>query len=189
MLFNSRYTKTYILVFLHKTLSLLLIINCYYYSGRYHTVSVTKLSTRVLQQLKNQTEYYNSKLGSRRGAIFSYDTMPFLPAYFNKSQGGAYPHVPSATPLLPICIQFAWESSFDDKDFIDAIQISTETILQTALADGQDVGGKKQIRYPNYALQNTPLSEMYGDNVPRLQRTRATWDPENVMYLAGGFKF
>ena len=115
--------------------------------------------------------------------------MPFLPTCFNKSHGGAYPHVPSSTPLLPICVQFAWESPVDDKDFIDAVQASAETILKTAIADGQDVGGKKQIRYPNYALQNTPLSEMYGDNVARLQRIRTAWDPENVMYLTGGFKF
>jgi hypothetical protein len=55
--------------------------------------------------------------------------------------------------------------------------------------EGQNVGGSKQIVYSNYALSNAPLSQMYGDNLGRLQNIRKTWDPENVMYLTGGFKF
>jgi hypothetical protein len=114
---------------------------------------------------------------------------PFLPTYFNYSQGGAYPHVPSSAPPLPIIIQFGWDLPSRDEYFINQTQSLTNSLLQAALDDGQGVDNLKQIRYPNYALGNTPLSEMYGDNVDRLKMIRQSWDPDNVMCLAGGFKF
>jgi Berberine and berberine like len=41
----------------------------------------------------------------------------------------------------------------------------------------------------NYALFSTPLVDMYGKNVERLREIRRAIDPEDVMGLAGGFKF
>ena len=76
-----------------------------------------------------------------------------------------------------------------DNFFINEIKVAADRILQASLDEGQGISIKEQIRYPNYALENTPLSEMYGDNVARLQKIRQSWDPENVMYLTGGFKF
>ncbi|CAF1050641.1 unnamed protein product [Rotaria sordida] len=103
--------------------------------------------------------------------------------------GGAYPHVASSAPLFPLDIQFNWALSSDDDVFIDRLKSTTNTILKAALNDGQDVGGPKQILYPNYALEDTPLEQMYGKNVPKLRRIRKAWDPNNVMCLSGGFKF
>jgi hypothetical protein len=94
-----------------------------------------------------------------------------------------------SNPIFPLEIGFNRALPSDDKIFINEIQLSCSTLLQMVLNQGQDVGGSKQIRYPNYALSNTPLSEMYGDNVARLQSIRKAWNPENVMYLTGGFKF
>ena len=64
-----------------------------------------------------------------------------------------------------------------------------DTVFQMALDDGQNIGGSNQIVYPNYASADTPLSQMYGNNVARLRRIRQAWDPDNVMCLTGGFKF
>ena len=111
---------------------------------------------------------------------------PFLPTYFNHSQGGAYPHVPSSAPPLPVCIQFGWDLPSKDEYFINQTQSLTNALLQAAMDDGQDV---EQILYPNYALDNTPLSRMYGNNVERLKIIRQLWDHDNVTCLAGGFKF
>ena len=56
-----------------------------------------------------------------------------------------------------------------------------------ALADGQNVS--HAAKYVNYALFGTPLKDIYGGNVERLRKIRAAIDPEDVMGLAGGWKF
>jgi hypothetical protein len=38
-------------------------------------------------------------------------------------------------------------------------------------------------------LFGTPLKVMYGGNVERLQKIRAAIDPDDVMGLAGGWRF
>ena len=43
--------------------------------------------------------------------------------------------------------------------------------------------------YGNYALADTPLEAIYGMNVEKLTSIKKEVDPENVMGLAGGFKF
>jgi len=147
------------------------------------------LTPRLLQEIKNQSIYNTAKFDSKLGLFVQFTAEPFLSTYFDKSQGGAYPHLPSATPLLPVLIQFGWRLPSDDDFFIAQIKKTADIIMQTALDDGQNVNGAIQIRYPNYALDTTPLSEMYGDNLPRLQSIRKAWDPDNVMNLTGGFKF
>ena len=68
-----------------------------------------------------------------------------------------------------------------------AIRKGADSLRTAALKDGQDV--EHAAVYPNYALFDTPLEEMYGQNVPRLRAVRRAIDPEDVMGLAGGFKF
>ena len=68
-----------------------------------------------------------------------------------------------------------------------AIRESGNSLSAAALKDGQDV--EHASVYPNYALFDTPLEDMYGQNVPRLRAVRRSIDPEDVMGLAGGFKF
>jgi len=43
--------------------------------------------------------------------------------------------------------------------------------------------------YGNYMDAKTPLVDIYGDNLESLQALKARIDPNNVMGLAGGFKF
>ena len=61
------------------------------------------------------------------------------------------------------------------------------TLHAAALADGQNVS--HAAKYVNYALFGTPLEDIYGRNVERLREIRAAIDPEDVMGLAGGWKF
>jgi hypothetical protein len=68
-----------------------------------------------------------------------------------------------------------------------ALRNMSDTIHAAALADGQNVS--RAALYPNYALFGTPLEDMYGGNVERLQKIKAAVDPEDVMGLAGGWKF
>ena len=63
----------------------------------------------------------------------------------------------------------------------------SDTIRNVAIADRQNVS--HAAKYPNYALFGTPLEDMYGGNVERLHEIRVAIDPEDVMGLAGGWKF
>ena len=63
----------------------------------------------------------------------------------------------------------------------------SSTIRAAALADAQNVS--RAAKYVNYALYGTPLEDIYGGNVKRLRKIRAAIDPEDVMGLAGGWKF
>ena len=42
--------------------------------------------------------------------------------------------------------------------------------------------------YGNYVNNGTPLSDIYGENLPSLRELKAKVDPRNIMGLAGGFK-
>ena len=69
--------------------------------------------------------------------------------------------------------------------FHSAVKQSTEQILKVAVSEGQKVGAK----FLGNAAYDTPLEDIYGGNVPRLKALKKRVDPENVMGLAGGFKF
>ena len=158
-------------------------------SGRFSTVTITNITSALLYGILNQLITVNATVGSKLGALLSYNIQIFLPTYLDNSQGGAYPHARSSIPLLPFDIQFSWISPLDDQIFLEQIQFTTAALYQIALSEGQDIRGSKQILYPNYALSDTPLEQMYGDNVQRLRNIRKSWDPNDVMYLTGGFKF
>jgi Berberine and berberine like len=123
------------------------------------------------------------------GALLIYNIQTFLPTYLDNSQDGAYPHVRSSIPIFPFDMLFGWASPLDDQIFLEQIQSTTTALYQIVLSEGQDIRGSKQILYPNYALSDTPLEQMYGENVQRLRNIRKSWDPNDVMYLTGGFKF
>ena len=78
-------------------------------------------------------------------------------------------------------------NSSSDETMTRAIREGADSLLAAAVKDGQDV--KHAAVYPNYALFDTPLEDMYGTNVARLRAVRLAIDPEDVMGLAGGFKF
>lgn len=158
-------------------------------SARFSSVPITNLTTVLLYGMLNQIITVNATVGSKLGALLSYNIQTFIPTYLDNSQGGAYPHAPSSIPLIPFDMQFGWVSPLDDSIFLEQLQSTTNALIQIALSEGQDIGGSKGILYPNYALDNTPLAQMYGDNLQRLRNIRKSWDPNDVMYLTGGFKF
>jgi hypothetical protein len=121
------------------------------------------------------------------GGAVSYDVEPFDPSLFNHSNTpSAYPPDRSRA-LFPTNIYFAWSSSSKDADVAAAILQSTNTIRSAAIAEGQNIVDVAP--YGNYALFGTPVETLYGANLPRLKSIRSKVDPNNVMALAGGFKF
>ncbi|KAI0048657.1 FAD-binding domain-containing protein [Auriscalpium vulgare] len=150
-------------------------------------VSVLKYTPALSQVIYNETVFWAGKLAALDNtSSVGYNIEPFSPDLFSFGTDSAYP--PSrAQPLLPTNMGFSWTNPALDSQFHAAIKQTTETIKAAAIRDGQDVADVSI--YENYALYDTPLSEIYGDNVARLKAIKATVDPQNVMGLAGGFKF
>lgn len=65
------------------------------------------------------------------------------------------------------------------------VKETTDRIRKAATDESIELGTS----YPNYAISDTPLVEIYGSNVGKLKKIKAKVDPDNVMGLAGGFKF
>lgn len=56
-----------------------------------------------------------------------------------------------------------------------------------AVAEGQSAVPSAP-HYPNYAIYSTPLSEIWGTSLSVLTTLKETYDPNDVMGLAGGWK-
>ena len=111
---------------------------------------------------------------------------PFTSGLFSHGTPSAYPPDRSHV-FFPSVISYLWSNASLDGTIAHALHQNTEQARAAVLADGQDLSHASV--YVNYALFGTPLKEMYGANVPRLRKIRAEIDPEDVMGLAGGFKF
>ena len=68
----------------------------------------------------------------------------------------------------------------------DAARQSAAHLTQVAVKEGQDIASAPL--YGNYAMFDTPLDRVFGDNLARLQALKAQYDPSNLMGLAGGWK-
>jgi Berberine and berberine like len=113
---------------------------------------------------------------------------PFDEDIFSHGSASAYPPDRSRA-LFPTNLSITWSKSNSslDETMASALRNISDTIHETALKDGQNVSDAAV--YVNYALFGTPLKDMYGGNVERLQKIRAAIDPEDVMGLRGGWKF
>ena len=111
---------------------------------------------------------------------------PFDKGLFSHGSESAYPPDRSHA-ILPSSLTLQWSNASLDEMMAFALRNISTTIHAAALADGQNVSHAAV--YPNYALFGTPLEDMYGGNVERLRKIRAAIDPEDVMGLAGGWKF
>ena len=105
---------------------------------------------------------------------------------FSHGSDSAYPPDRSHV-IFPTSIATIWSNASLDETMAFALRNISNAIHAAALADGQNVS--HAAIYPNYALFDTPLEDMYGGNVERLRQIKAAIDPEDVMGLAGGWKF
>ena len=85
-------------------------------------------------------------------------------------------------------IFFEWENPTYDADYLAAIT-ETATRLRSLVVKEQGALYENSPRYNNYAIYDTPLSELYGENLPVLQRLKKKYDPKRVMDLTGGWRF
>ena len=106
--------------------------------------------------------------------------------FFSHGSDSAYPPDRSQA-VFPSALTVEWSNSSLDDTVAFALRSFADAIRDAALADGQNVS--HAAKYPNYALFDTPLEDIYGGNLQRLRRIRAAIDPNDVMSLAGGWKF
>jgi hypothetical protein len=120
------------------------------------------------------------------GSFVSYAVEPFLPSILTHSTSpSAYP--PSRKQrYLPLNVYFEWALTTSDTAYQNAARKSAAHLTDVAVSLGQDVADAAL--YGNYAIFDTPVSRLYGDNLPKLQAIKALYDPSDVMGLTGGFK-
>ncbi|KIM37011.1 hypothetical protein M413DRAFT_423817 [Hebeloma cylindrosporum] len=151
------------------------------------SLSVLSLTPSFLNAVLNETNYWGAKLTPKSGAFISYATEPFLPSiYSHNKDSTAFPPVRSKG-FLPVNIFYSWTNRAFDEEFYKAARASATALSNAAKAEGQSVLGLPV--YPNYAMFDTPLENMYGSNLPTLRSLKSQVDPQNVMALAGGWKF
>jgi len=150
----------------------------------FNSVSIAEYTPAMLDVIVNETIFWGKELD---GLFISYDVEPFLPTFLSHATSpSAYP--PSRTQgFLPLNIFYSYLEAGHDAVFQEAARQSAANIRAQAIAQGQDIADAAV--YGNYAIFDTPLENIYGHNLQSLRKVKATVDPNNVMGLAGGFKF
>ena len=85
-------------------------------------------------------------------------------------------------------IWFEWDGPEYDQDYHDAVMASTRHLKKLVVQEQGQWLDEMPV-YNNYAVPDTPLESIYGDNVSTLREIAKKYDPKRVMTLAGGFKF
>ncbi|KAF8486373.1 FAD dependent oxidoreductase [Russula ochroleuca] len=153
----------------------------------YNGAPVTQYSPAVFDAFVNQTKLWGARLSALdKNVTLTLSLEPFDKGLFSHGSASAYPPDRSHA-VLPSSLTLQWSNASLDETMAYALRNISDTIHATALADGQNVSHAAV--YVNYALFGTPLENIYGGNVERLRKIRAGIDPEDVMGLAGGWKF
>ncbi|EJD05533.1 FAD-binding domain-containing protein [Fomitiporia mediterranea MF3/22] len=162
-----------------------------------HAIPITKYTRPVLDEMITQVNAFGQRLSAENNESTIIVIVQPEPLYkpFSHSRGGAYPHPPSRelTPACPFIVYSADADVLLDVQqarhayFVEELKNFTHIIQAKAVEEG--VSRWDDILYPNYALTDTPLELVYGENVPRLRALAEKYDPDRVMTLTGGFRF
>ncbi|KAI0260044.1 FAD dependent oxidoreductase [Gloeopeniophorella convolvens] len=156
------------------------------FRGYYSGVPVTNYSKAVLDAIDNQTTFWSAKLGALDNTtLFNAAIEPFDSGLFSHGSDSAFPPDRSQA-ILPTCLTIAYSNASLDAVMAQALREFTDAVQAVAVAEGQNVS--QAAPYTNYALFDTPIEIVYGQNLPRLRTIKNTIDPKNVMGLAGGWK-
>jgi Berberine and berberine like len=135
----------------------------------------------------NRSQVWGARVAALdRNAKVGVGLEPYDQGIFTHGSDSAYPPDRSHA-IFPSILVVSWSNASLDETMANAVRGIANKIQAAALADGQNVSHAAV--YPNYALFGTPLEDMYGGNVERLREIKAAIDPEDVMGLAGGWKF
>lgn len=155
--------------------------------GLSNMIPILKYTLPILNEIQTQIDLtYSQAVKDNRSVIaVLLGVEPFLDA-FGHSTPSAYPH-PASRQVTPCNPWITFSDVADAQYFHDALWNMSNTIQAFAIQQGQSLAD--DIHYPNYALGDTPLELLYGDNLQKLREIKAAADPQNVMGLTGGYKF
>ncbi|EMD36676.1 hypothetical protein CERSUDRAFT_123772 [Gelatoporia subvermispora B] len=141
----------------------------------------------VFASLADQSQFWSERLTSESAALLTWAVELFLPCFLSKQPDIASTYPPTrAQAFLPLCLSFQWNESSADATMRDAIKQSAAHLTAVAIAEGQDIGDAPV--YGNYAIDQTPLSRIFGEPLPRLRDVKERYDLQDVMGLSGGWK-
>jgi berberine-like enzyme len=118
--------------------------------------------------------------------LLIYSLEPFEPDFLSHGGPSAYPPDRSLA-VFPSSIYLGWTNSSADRFMAEAMRLSHASLVDAGIKGGQD--SKNAAPYVNYALFGTSLKTMYGDRLERLREIRKKYDTDDVMRVAGGWKF
>ena len=81
-------------------------------------------------------------------------------------------------------VYYAWTDASSDSVMLETSHATVATLDQFLAASGIRASAK----YPNYALYDTKVEQLYGGNLAKLQSVKKRVDPKGIMGLTGGFK-
>ncbi|KAG1748464.1 FAD-binding domain-containing protein [Suillus paluster] len=152
----------------------------------FHSTAIEEWTESLLDAAANETLFYGEKLAGIVTTM-TYNIRPYLDSIYDHTD------IPSAYPdsrergYSFLELYYAWTDPSHDDLVYDAVITSCNHLENLAIAAGQDV--RNVVVYPNGAAPSTPLEDMYGKNLARLQDIKKSVDPDNVMGLAAGWKF
>lgn len=143
-------------------------------------MSAPRYSSQTLVQ------FWASQLEDLSAQFGSWIIEPFAPDWFSHAREGSSAWPPSrAQPFHPLDLFFPFSDPSALEKIRDMVVTSGAHLTNVLRANGEDL----QAPYPNYADPSTSVESMYGKNLEQLKALKTQYDPENVMGLAGGWKF
>ncbi|KAI0293254.1 hypothetical protein BC826DRAFT_1105166 [Russula brevipes] len=150
-------------------------------------IPMLRYTVPIMKAFTNETKFWGDRLTQYDQSVlvvFSLD--PFESDILTHGGLSAYPPDRSLA-VLPSSIYLGWTDQSVDAYMAEAMRHSAASLMNAGIQDGQDL--KNAAPYVNYALFGTPLETMFGEHLERLREIRKKYDPEDVMGLAGGWKF
>lgn len=153
--------------------------------ARWGTVMVSHFTRKLLNEMEDQSKLAASKLKDNQGKSAVIEIWPFLPSMFDTSTATAWPHE-KGQPNGPLLVCFQWEGENNDQYWIALMMQILQSIQRVAESEG--CTNDKLPKYCNTSLGDTPVKDIYKQNLPKLMTIRAKYDPDDVMGRTGGFR-
>ncbi|KAK0184492.1 FAD dependent oxidoreductase [Armillaria mellea] len=149
------------------------------YRTVFNHIPTLEYSESFIEGVVGELDFWGPTLSAHGAFSVTYGVEPLLSSLLTHAPAGssAYPSTRDHV-VFPTGIFLQWVSESEDEIFHDAAKRTAEKLG----VEGESI-------YPNYAIYDTPVVDMYGEEgVKRMEATRERVDPSGVMLLTGGFK-